>query len=158
MNVRGVGIACAVAAFALDQGSKAFALRSPALANGVELLPVLNLVLVENRGVSFGMLSGIVPWWALVLLAFAIVAWLSVWLWRSQCRVVSAALGLVIGGALGNVVDRVRLQAVTDFLDFHVGAYHWPAFNLADVAVFCGAALLVWDSFRPAKARDRAEA
>ncbi len=103
MNVRGVGIACAVAAFALDQGSKAFALRSPALANGVELLPVLNLVLVENRGVSFGMLSGIVPWWALVLLAFAIVAWLSVWLWRAQGRVVSAALGLIIGGALGNV-------------------------------------------------------
>ncbi|MBM9592976.1 MULTISPECIES: signal peptidase II [Rhodobacterales] len=158
MNVRGVGIACAVAAFALDQGSKAFALRSPALANGLELLPVLNLVLVENRGVSFGMLSGIVPWWALVLLAFAIVAWLSVWLWRAQGRVVSAALGLIIGGALGNVADRMRFQAVTDFLDFHLGAYHWPAFNLADVAVVCGATLLILDSFRAKDERRRAEA
>ena len=158
MSARFLGLAVAAAALALDQGSKALALNSPSLAGGVEVLPVMNLVLVRNDGVSFGMLGGLVPWWALVLLAFAIVAWLSVWLWRSQCRVVSAALGLVIGGALGNVVDRVRLQAVTDFLDFHVGAYHWPAFNLADVAVFCGAALLVWDSFRPAKARDRAEA
>ena len=104
------------------------------------------------------MLSGIVPWWALVLLAFAIVAWLSVWLWRAQGRVVSAALGLIIGGALGNVADRMRFQAVTDFLDFHLGAYHWPAFNLADVAVVCGAALLILDSFRAKDERRRAEA
>ncbi|MBM9595137.1 signal peptidase II [Roseitranquillus sediminis] len=158
MSAGFLGLAVAAAALALDQGSKALALSSPSLPVGVEVLPVMNLVLVRNDGVSFGMLGGLLPWWALVLLAFAIVAWLSVWLWRSQGQVVSVALGLVIGGALGNVVDRVRLQAVTDFLDFHVGAYHWPAFNLADVAVFSGAALLVWDSFRPAKARDRAEA
>ena len=158
MSARFLGVTFAAAALALDQASKALALNSPGLAVGVEVLPVMNLVLVRNDGVSFGMLGGLVPWWALVLLAFAIVAWLSVWLWRSQGRVVSAALGLVIGGALGNVVDRVRLQAVTDFLDFHLGAYHWPAFNLADVAVVCGAALLVWDSFRATKARDHAEA
>src|SRR3546814_10450935 len=84
---------------------------------------ILNLVLVRNHGVSFGMLSGVVPWWALILLSLAIVAALAVWLWRSQGRAVSMALGLIIGGALGNVVDRVRFQAVTDFLDFHVAAY-----------------------------------
>ena len=145
---RRVGIGCASAALALDQGTKALALGTPALVDGVELLPILNLVLVRNHGVSFGMLSGVVPWWALILLSLAIVAALAVWLWRSQGQAVSVALGLIIGGALGNVFDRARFQAVTDFLDFHVAAYHWPAFNLADVAVVCGAALLMLDGFR----------
>jgi len=155
---RRVGIGCAAAALALDQGAKALALGTPALVDGVELLPILNLVLVRNHGVSFGMLSGVVPWWALILLSLAIVAALAVWLWRSQGRAVSMALGLIIGGALGNVVDRVRFQAVTDFLDFHVAAYHWPAFNLADVAVVCGAALLMLDGFRASEGRRHEEA
>lgn len=155
---RRVGIGCAAAALALDQGTKALALGTPALVDGVELLPILNLVLVRNHGVSFGMLSGVVPWWALILLSLAIVAALAVWLWRSQGRAVSMALGLIIGGALGNVFDRVRFQAVTDFLDFHVAAYHWPAFNLADVAVVCGAALLMLDSFRASEGRRHEEA
>lgn len=145
--LRWLGIACAVAAFALDQVSKTVALGSPALARGVEVLPVLNLVLVRNEGVSFGMLGGLVPWWVLVLLSIAIAVALSIWLWRSQSRMVSAALGLMIGGALGNVLDRVRFGAVTDVLDFHVGPHHWPVFNLADVAIFCGVALLFADGF-----------
>lgn len=124
----------------------------------MEVLPVLNLILIRNDGVSFGMLGGLAPWWALVLLALAVIAWLSVWLWRSQGRLLSVALGLIIGGALGNVVDRIRFQAVTDFLDFHLATYHWPAFNLADVAVVCGATLLVWDSLRATKQRSRAKA
>ena len=65
-----------------------------------------------------------------------------------QTRLVAAALGLLIGGALGNVLDRLRHGAVTDFLDFHLGAYHWPAFNLADVAIVSGVALLLLDGFR----------
>ena len=145
---RRLGTGCALAAFALDQGTKALALGSPALAHGVEVLPILNLVLVRNHGVSFGMLGGVVPWWALILLSLAIVATLAVWLWRSHGRAISVALGLVIGGALGNVIDRARFQAVTDFLDFHWGAYHWPAFNFADVAVVCGVGLLLLDGFR----------
>ena len=157
MNIRWIGFACALAAFALDQGSKALALTSPALARGVEVLPVLNLVLVRNHGVSFGMLSGIVPWWALILLSVAIVSTFTVWLWRSHSRVVGAALGLVIGGALGNVLDRARFRAVTDFLDFHLGGHHWPVFNLADVAVVCGGALLMLDSFRATRGRNHAE-
>lgn len=64
-----------------------------------------------------------------------------------------AALGLIIGGALGNVIDRLRYQAATDFLDFHFGIYHWPSFNLADVAIFCGVALLLWDGVRATRAR-----
>ena len=155
---RRLGIACAAAAFALDQATKALALGSPALAGSVEVLPVFNLVLVRNHGASFGMLSGIAPWWALILLALAIVAGLSVWLWQSQSRLVNVALGLVIGGALGNIIDRMRFRAVTDFLDFHLGAYHWPAFNLADVAVVCGVALLVLDGYRAPEERRHEEA
>ena len=153
MNGRQFGIACAVMAFVLDQGTKALALASPALASGVEILPVLNLVLVRNEGVSFGMLSGVAPWWALTLLGLVIVTMLSVWLWRSPGRLASIALGFVIGGALGNVVDRLRHGAVTDFLDFHYGVWHWPAFNLADVGVVCGAALLLLDSLRDVKSK-----
>lgn len=151
MRDRRLGIACAAAALVLDQATKALALGSPDLASGVEFLPVLNLVLVRNQGVSFGMLGGLVPWWTLTLLALAIVAALSVWLWRSQSRALSVALGLAIGGALGNVLDRIRFQAVTDFLDFHWAGHHWPAFNLADVAVVCGTTLLLVDSVRGAE-------
>ncbi|MFN3225779.1 MAG: signal peptidase II [Hyphomicrobiales bacterium] len=153
MNSRALGGFCAVAAFGLDQGTKAFAMNTSALELGVEVLPFLNLVRVLNDGVSFGMLGGIVPWWGLVVLATAIVAWLMIWLWRTPDRLTAAALGLIIGGALGNVIDRLRYQAVTDFLDFHFGTYHWPSFNLADAAIFCGVALLLWDGFRATAAR-----
>ena len=135
-------------AFALDQGSKTLAINSPTLEQGVEVLPVLNLVAVRNDGVSFGMLGGLAPWWALVGLALGIMAALLVWLWRTQSRLLGAALGLVLGGALGNVLDRLRHGGVTDFLDFHFAGYHWPAFNLADSAIFLGVALLLWAEWR----------
>lgn len=153
MNSRVLGGLCAIAAFGVDQGTKALALNSPALENGVEVLPFLNLVRVLNDGVSFGMLGGVVPWWGLVALAAVVVAWLLIWLWKAPDGLTGAALGLIIGGALGNILDRLRYQAVPDFLDFHYGSYHWPSFNLADVAIFCGAALLFWDNFRTSKVR-----
>ena len=143
MNGRLIGLGCAAAVFALDQSTKALALGSTALAQGVEVLPVLNLVLVRNEGVSFGMLGGVAPWWALAALGVTIVAVLLAWLWRGHGRVLSLALGLVIGGALSNILDRARHGAVTDFLDLHLAAYHWPAFNLADTAIFVGVALLL---------------
>lgn len=151
MSIRVLGGLCAIAAFGIDQASKALALNTPALERGIEILPFLNFVRVLNDGVSFGMLGGLVPWWGLVVLAAGIVTWLLIWLWRTQDRLTGVAIGLVIGGALGNILDRVRYQAVPDFLDFHLGQYHWPSFNLADVAIFCGAALLFWDSFRSKK-------
>ncbi|MDW3098666.1 MAG: signal peptidase II [Alphaproteobacteria bacterium] len=151
MNSRILGSLCAIVALAIDQSTKALVLNRPELERGVEILPFLNLVRVLNDGVSFGMLGGIVPWWGLIVLATAIMAWLLAWLWRAPDRLTSAALGMIIGGALGNVFDRLRYQAITDFLDFHFGSYHWPSFNLADVAIFCGVALLVWDGFRASK-------
>jgi len=76
----------------------------------------------------------------------AIVAGLLIWIHRSDSRLTASALGLVVGGALGNLLDRLRQGAVTDFLDFYIGSYHWPAFNLADVAIVCGVGLLLMES------------
>ncbi len=138
-----IGLACAAAAFGIDQASKALVLAfAPTLREGVEILPIFNLVLTHNRGASFGLLSGL-PWWALAFVALAVVTILSVWLWRTDVRPVGVAIGLLIGGALGNVLDRARWGAVTDFLDFHVEAYHWPAFNMADVAIVSGVGWLL---------------
>ena len=71
---------------------------------------------------------------------------LIIWLLRIEKLQLAGALGLIIGGAIGNVVDRIIIGAVVDFLDFHVGGFHWPAFNIADMGITCGAALLIWDS------------
>ncbi len=137
-----VGLVCAIAAFTIDQATKAIALGfADRLMEGIEVLPIFNLVLTHNRGASLGLFSGL-PWWALVVAGLAVVAFLSVWLWRTQVKLIGVALGLVIGGVLGNVLDRARHGAVPDFLDFHIGAYHWPTFNLADVAIVCGFGLL----------------
>ena len=89
------------------------------------------------------MLGG-VPWWVLSGLALVITVWLAVMLARSAYGLDAAAYGLIIGGALGNVADRMRFGAVTDFLDVYIGSWHWPAFNLADVAVVCGVILLLY--------------
>lgn len=138
-----IGLACIAAAFVTDQASKAIVIAFDAeLRDGIALLPVFNLVLIHNRGASFGLFSGL-PWWALVVVGLAVTAFLAAWLWRAHSRVLGAGLGLAIGGALGNVLDRAWRGAVPDFLDFHIGAYHWPAFNLADVAIVSGLGLLI---------------
>ncbi len=123
----------------------------------IEVTPYLNLVLVHNRGISFGLLSDVdAPTaWPLVAVALVIVVVLLVWLTREQRWLTRLALQLVIAGALGNVSDRVRQGMVVDFLDFHLNSYHWPAFNVADVAVVVGALLLLLDGLvggdRPAE-------
>lgn len=149
-----LGYAIVAAVVAVDQVSKWWILTQVMQPPRViEVTSFFNLVLGWNRGVSFGMFGGgAMPPWALTVLALAIAAGLTVWMWRDgRCRVV-LALGMVIGGAVGNVVDRVRFGAVADFLDFHALGYHWPAFNAADVAISVGAAILVFDSlFVPAE-------
>ncbi len=114
----------------------------------IPLTPFFNLVMGWNRGVSFGLFDGdsALNVWILPLVALAIVAALVVWLRRVQGAWLASAIGLVIGGALGNVVDRLRFGAVADFLDFHVAGYHWPAFNVADSGITVGVAMLVLDS------------
>ena len=111
----------------------------------IEVLPFFDLVMVWNRGVSFGAFSNgsETVAWLLTAFALAIAAGLLVWLWRAKDRLTAIAVGLLIGGAIGNVIDRVRIGAVADFLDFHIGNYHWPAFNLADSAITIGVGLIV---------------
>ena len=113
----------------------------------IELLPFFNLVLTYNRGISFGLLGGGSPWqpWLLSGLALAIVVGLLIWLRRQESLAGALAIGLVIGGALGNVVDRLHIGAVVDFLDLHAAGWHWPAFNLADSAITIGVVLLLLD-------------
>ena len=117
------------------------------LDRAIALTPFFNLVVVWNRGVSFGMLDsdGALAPWLLSGLALAVVAALLLWLRRVEHPLPGAGLGLIIGGAVGNVIDRVRFGAVIDFLDVHALGWHWPAFNVADSAICIGAALLLVD-------------
>jgi signal peptidase II len=110
----------------------------------VELLPFFNLSMVWNEGISFGLFhgSGI---WILVGLSLIITVLFSVWMTRAQSWFQIVALALVIGGAIGNVIDRLRFGAVADFFDFHVFGWHYPAFNIADCGIVVGIALLVFD-------------
>ncbi|MBK19772.1 MAG: signal peptidase II [Rhodospirillaceae bacterium] len=109
-----------------------------------------DLVLVYNRGASFGIFSDAPGWAGTALIVFAIVVsiGLSVWMWRAKELLLATALALVVGGAIGNVIDRIRFGAVVDFLDFHVGGWHWPAFNIADSAITIGVILLILDSLK----------
>lgn len=140
-----LGLLAAVAALALDQATKGLALASLEVGRRIPVAQVFNLQLGFNEGVSFGLLA---DWFAgrpsaPIILALAIIAALAFWLSRTGDLRESLGLGAVIGGALGNVADRMRLGAVVDFLDFHFAGYHWPAFNLADVAIVVGVALLL---------------
>ncbi|HEY0834216.1 MAG TPA: signal peptidase II [Azospirillum sp.] len=110
----------------------------------VEVTPFLNLTLGFNRGVSFGFLGGGAAGpWLLSGLALAIVFALALWARRTDSRSEAAALGTVIGGAIGNVADRIRQGAVTDFLDLHAFGWHWPTFNVADIGITGGVGLLL---------------
>ncbi len=133
----------------LDQLTKYFVSRAFALYESVEITSFFNLVLVHNRGAAFSFLSEAGGWQRSFFIVLALVAsgWI-VWLLRKhpQETLFCFALSLVLGGALGNVIDRVLFGAVVDFLDFHAFGYHWPAFNVADMGISCGAVLLIWDS------------
>lgn len=144
--------AAALLAFLMDQATKLWALDAlwPPYQVVVEVLPVWNMRLGFNTGVTFGMFrdSAAGAVWALVSIKLVVVGFLLWWLSRGETRVEALALGLVIGGAMGNVLDRVRIGAVVDFLDWHYGGWHWPTFNMADVAIVCGVGLLLLASFR----------
>lgn len=136
----------------------------------IEVTGFFNLVMVWNRGVSFGMFGGggDVMRWILTVVALAITVFLVHWLRQADRRQLSFALGLVIGGAIGNAIDRMRFGAVADFLDVHlcfgsvgdflvtnIGTCHWPAFNVADSAIVIGVGLLLFDQlFGPRPAGD----
>lgn len=147
--MRGLGLGVAALSLLADQAGKAWALAAlwPPQNGGIVLLPVLNLRLGFNTGVAFGIFASSGAW-LLVLLSLGVVALLLAWLWRSGRVAEVVGLGLIIGGALGNVADRVRIGAVVDFIDAHYAGWHWPTFNLADVAILAGVGLLVLAGLR----------
>ncbi len=143
------GLALAVPILVFDQLTKWWIVEKVMQSSRlIEVTPFFNLVMGWNRGISFGMFSSdsATRVWVLSGLALAIVVALSFWLTRAQGRWAPAGIGLVIGGALGNVIDRLRFEAVADFLDFHAFGIHWPAFNVADMGISIGVMILVLDS------------
>lgn len=134
----------------LDQISKTWVLeallvRTP---HAIKVTEFFSLVLVYNYGVSFGMLALPGTWMPYVLKALALLISLvlTVLTARSACARERLAYGFIVGGALGNVIDRVRYGAVVDFIYLHIGNLGWPAFNVADSAIFIGVAYLIWQS------------
>lgn len=143
------GLSTAIAVALADQATKwAMLLWLQGIGHKLTVTPFFDLVLVYNRGASFGLFDTDSPWgrWLLSGFAMVIVAGLLVWMTRTRERPLAFALGLIAGGAAGNLVDRVLLGHVVDFLDFHIGGYHWPAFNLADSAITVGVAIVLYGS------------
>jgi len=116
---------------------------------GMDILPFFNFVVVWNQGVSFGMLSNDADYgpYLLIALSIAITIGFLIWMFRTQNLVHHLGIALVIGGAIGNVIDRFRFGAVFDFLDFHVFGFHWPAFNIADSCIVVGVFILMIYAF-----------
>ena len=144
----------------LDQLSKYWILSVLDLPQrgSIPIAPVFSLTMVWNRGVSFGLMQAEVDWvrWGLVLFSAAVSIALAVWAWRVTRAWLGLALGLVIGGAVGNLIDRVRFGAVADFLDFSRLYFPW-VFNVADSAITVGVILLLVDSLKPARPRPESD-
>ncbi|MBM3468251.1 MAG: signal peptidase II [Alphaproteobacteria bacterium] len=140
------GMALAGGVYILDQVSKWIVLKhlmtSP---HTFSVTSFLNIILAWNKGISFGLLSNNNPYsvWILVVIAIGFAALLILWILQAETKIMSLAFGLVLGGALGNVTDRIRFGAVADFLDFHVYGFHWYTFNIADAAIVLGVALIL---------------
>ncbi|QDG79174.1 signal peptidase II [Labrenzia sp. PHM005] len=135
----------------LDQVTKVWIVHSADVAtNGpIKLLPILDLILIWNRGISYGLFqqdSDLGRW---LLALFTVAATIALWVWstRVPSKLPALALALIIGGAIGNGIDRVVYGAVVDFVYFHVGSFSWYVFNLADVWIVAGVAGLLYDSF-----------
>jgi signal peptidase II len=149
------GIVAAIATLVLDQASKFWLVRVFDIAHRgtVKLTPFFDLVLTWNQGISFGWFQSDGPTAQIVLMAIKAVAVvvLSLWMTRSHTLIATLALGLIIGGAIGNGIDRLAYGAVVDFALFHVrigeNTFNWYVFNLADVAIVAGVGALLYDSF-----------
>lgn len=156
MSPRKIGVLAGLVAVLLDQASKLWLLHGFNLAERqpYRLGSMLDLVLVWNRGISYSLLwaEGDAARWLLVVATLIATALLGLWLWRVRFALTGLALGLLIGGALGNVIDRIAYGAVADFVYFHVGSFRWYIFNGADCAIVIGIALLLIEMIWPPRA------
>lgn len=151
-----------VLVFLADQLSKQWVLANFDLFESVKLLPFFNFTYVRNYGAAFSFLSEAGGWqrWLFTLVAVGFSTLLTVWLRKQAASLwkLNLAYTLVIGGALGNLIDRLMHGFVVDFIDFYWGKSHYPAFNIADSAIFIGAVLIIWDSFFNSKSeQDKTE-
>lgn len=141
----------AVLVFALDQGTKWLAVHNLAVNQPVAVMPFFNWRLAYNAGAAFSLFSNLggAQWYGLVFIAIAISVFILIWLYKlpKSRTMLNIALACVVGGAFGNLWDRVTAGVVTDFIEWYAGSYYWPAFNLADTAICIGALLIIMDSF-----------
>ena len=148
-SARWLGFAAAFAALAIDQLHKNWALFvfDIAARQPLHITPFLDMILAWNRGISYSLFASDSERgrYVLLVLTLAATAFLALWLWRSKHPLTSLALGLLVGGALGNALDRYLYGAVADFFLFHVGRFSWYVFNLADVAIVAGVGLLLYE-------------
>ncbi len=143
-------LSLSVVVFILDQLSKMVATQNLQLHQANNLFPGFNLTLMHNTGAAFSMLSQAGGWqrWLFILIALSVSVFIAVWLVKlpAQKRWFACALALILGGALGNVFDRIFLGYVIDFIDVYVNNWHWPAFNIADSAISIGAVMVIIDA------------
>lgn len=134
----------------LDQITKLIAANSLNLYQSISLMPGLNFTLLHNTGAAFSFLSDAGGWqrWFFILLALGISLFIFIWMksLAAEKKWLLSALALVLGGAIGNVIDRIYLGYVIDFIDVYYQSYHWPAFNIADSAICIGAVMLIIDA------------
>lgn len=142
-----------LAVILLDQISKIFILDVMNPPQTIEVLPFANIVLAYNKGVSFSMMSNgsIYAPYILAIVALLICAGLVWWMMKEKDKWTRVGIALIIGGSIGNVIDRFLYGAVVDFVDLHAFGYHWPAFNVADSAICIGAFLILLRAFRLSK-------
>jgi len=152
-RTRLAALAVVLLTLVVDQGSKYWVLNHTSLPDGerISVLPVFDLVLTWNMGISYGLFQqqeALGRWLLIGLTALATVL-LTVWLWRSRDRLMAGlALALIIGGALGNLIDRLVFGGVVDFLYLHYASFSWYVFNLADCAIVAGVGTLLYESLR----------
>ena len=157
MTPRLAGFLIAAVTLALDQANKLWLLNVYDIAERqpIRLAPFFDVVMARNPGISYSLLSAHSPGARWGLFAFTAIASLLIgfWLSRTTTRLVACGLGFILGGALGNAIDRFSYGWVADFYYFHVGSFHWYVFNLADVAIVVGVTMLVVDSLFLANGR-----
>lgn len=146
-----LGFSFALITLILDQATKIYAYRVLDLPinEPIVLTPFLKLIVVWNRGISYGLFQqdGDLGRWVLIVVSILAAIGLSVWIRRTRAKLLAASLGLIVGGAIGNVIDRLWYGAVFDFIQFHVGDWSWYVFNVADAAIVAGVIGLLYDSF-----------